>query len=149
MYCEPPIGVKDRAGADQTAPVGQVDHGRQVEPALLGGQVGGVAYEPLPRRGGREVTLEQVGHGCDGRVLPGQAFATAAGDPDDAPLAHDPLDLFTVDRLATSAQLRGDPLGPGFTTHLVDAGIDTSISTVGDARTTHSWSPRSASTRPN
>lgn len=56
-------------------------------------------------------------------VLPGQAAASPAGDPDDAAFPHDPLDSLAVDPLAASAQLHGHSRGPvGAAVPAVDGG---------------------------
>ena len=59
-----------------------------------------------PGRLGGEVAADQVGGGGRRGIGLGQATASpAAGDADDAVLAHQPLDVFAVDRPALAAQL--------------------------------------------
>jgi len=90
----------------------QVDHRRQVQPALVGGDVGHIPAPGHVRPVGVEQAPDQVGGGRCGHVRLGEAAPAARTVPDDAVRAHQPLHPLAIDPLAAAAQLGMHPRRP-------------------------------------
>jgi hypothetical protein len=104
VRCELP--ADDHAG-------GQVDHGREVEPALAGLEVGDVTDEPgAGRAAGGEVSSDQVGR-LD-RILAGHggAFVGAWLHRFEAEFAHQVRNQPEAALVALTVELCGDPPAP-------------------------------------
>lgn len=90
----------------------QVEHGRQIQPAFLSGQVGDVADEPFAGLLGGEVPVDQVRCRCGDGVGLGQGSAAPAGQPDDPRsrmIRSTRLWLTTRPRRRSSTVTRGQP----------------------------------------
>jgi len=95
--------------ADQTT-AAQVEHRGQVEPALVGADVGDVPGPSPVRLTRGEVLVDEVGqrwrpfgrHGGAGRLALGR-------DPDDGVGGHEPLGALVVHAVAPATELRGHP----------------------------------------
>jgi hypothetical protein len=93
-------------------PGGKVDHAGQVQPALVGGDIGDVAAPGDIGVVRVKQPTQQVRRGWGGRIWLGQAAPSTRPVADDAVLAHEPLDALAVHRPATPAQLGVHPRRP-------------------------------------
>jgi hypothetical protein len=96
----------------QQVPRCQLEHAGQVQPALVGGDVGHIATPGDIRLVGVEQPTQEVGCGRRGRIRLGQAAAAARPMTDQAVAGHQPLHPLVVHPPAAPAKLGMYPRRP-------------------------------------